>query len=332
MFNSKNILIVAGSLSVALMLQACSSGAKSPTPGAGGSYLHVSVPDFYFGTRNIGTSATQVIEIANRGGDVYPINSVKVVGDNADEFSTDFYDKIILNPTEVIKLNVTFKPVTNGKKNAKLDIDFDTIKQVSDEVNQNEQRYYQAMDLENNKQFDESLQTYSDYVASKPVTPNKHRAAIKLPVIKEASLYGDGPDFSMYLTAMNARSAGELDRAVAELEAIEMLHSDSYIADDAAYLNAYIELMDKEDYAAAERKMKALRANYPDSNYYDTALYSEALAHMEMGNRQLARSIFEDLKYRHTGIDSLGFTFAKDNIISRMWFERADNALAELDG
>lgn len=111
-----------------------------------------------------------------------------------------------------------------------------------------------------------------------------------------------------------------------------MLHSDSYIADDAAYLSAYIELMDKKNYAAAERKMKALRTKYPDSTYYDTALYSEALAHMEMGNRQLARSIFEDLKYRHTGIDSLGFTFAKDNIISRMWFERADNALAELNG
>ena len=99
MFNSKNIITVAFSLGVALALQACSSGAKGPTPGAGGSYLHVSVPDFYFGTRNIGTSATQVIEIANRGGDVYPINSVKVVGTNADEFSTDFYDISTLIPS-----------------------------------------------------------------------------------------------------------------------------------------------------------------------------------------------------------------------------------------
>jgi len=140
MFNYKNILTASCTLSVALLIQACASGSNAPTPGVGGSYLHVSVPDFYFGTRNIGTSATQVIEIANRGGDVYPINSVKVTGNNADEFSTDFYDQIVLNPSEVIKLNITFNPVTSGKKNAELDIDFDTIKQVSDEVNRNEQR------------------------------------------------------------------------------------------------------------------------------------------------------------------------------------------------
>jgi len=318
-----------------IALQACSSGGESgpaaPTPGVGGSYLHVSVPDFYFGTRDIGTSATQTIEIANRGGDVYPIKQIRVTGDHADEFSTDFYNEIVLNPAEAINLHVTFEPISDGRKSAALDIDFDTVVQVTDEQNQHEQSYYRAKDLELAGDYNRSLAEYGDYMQGKPVTKNKYRAAIKAPVLKEAALYGDGEDFNLYLSAMNARDAGELDRAVADLQVIEILHADSYLADDAAYLRAYIDLMDNKDYAAAEKSMKKLRTDYPDSNYYDTALYSEGMAHQEMGNRQLARSIFEDLKYRHTGVQVLGVELAKDNLLSRMWFERAEQAISALD-
>jgi len=315
-----------------VVLQACSGGSSpsAPTPGVGGSYLHVSVPDFYFGTREVGSSSTQTIEIANRGGDVYPIKSIKVKGNNPDEFTTDFYDEIVLNPAEAIKLNITFEPLTDGRKDAELDIDFETIQQVTPAANQHEQQYYRALDLEKNQEYGKSLAVYDDYMRGDPVTKNKFKAAIKAPVLKEAALYGEGDDFDLYLGAMNARGAGEYDRALADLDAFEALHAESYLADDAAYMRAYIELMDKEDYAAAEKSMKALRTKYPDSNYYDTALYSEGLAHQEMGNRQLARNIFEDLKYRHTGASAFGISVSKDNILSRMWFDRADTALEQL--
>jgi len=328
--------ILASSIVVALSIQACagegSSGPAAPTPGVGGSYLHVSVPDFYFGTRDVGSRATQTIEIANRGGDVYPIKTIKVTGDNSDEFTTDFYDEIVLQPTEAIELKINFEPVTDGRKEAALDIDFDTIVQVSDADNVHEQNYYRAKDLEKSGDYEQSLAAYDEYIHGKPVTQNKQRAAIKAPVLKEASLYGEGADFDLYLNAMNARNSGELDRAVAELDALELIHADSYLADDAAYMRAYIDLIDKKDYAAAEKSMKQLRTDYPDSNYYDTALYSEGLAHQEMGNRQLARNIFADLKYRHTGVEVLGIELSKDNIVSRMWFDRAEQAIAALDG
>lgn len=326
--------ILATSIVAAFTLQACSSGSSTPaaaTPGVGGSYLHVSVPDFYFGTRDVGTEATQTIEIVNRGGDVYPIKTIKVTGDNSDEFTTDFYDEIVLQPAEAINLNIRFEPVTDGRKSAALDIDFDTIVQVTDADNVHEQNYYRAKDLEKAGDYDQSLAAYDEYIHGKPVTQNKQRAAIKAPVLKEASLYGEGEDFDLYLNAMNARNSGELDRAVAELDALELIHSESYLADDAAYMRAYIELIDKKDYAAAEQSMKQLRIDYPDSNYYDTALYSEGLAHQEMGNRQLARNIFEDLKYRHTGLEAFGIELAKDNILSRMWFDRAEQAIEALD-
>ena len=318
------------------VLQACGGGSgdsdSAPTPGVGGSYLHVSVPDFYFGTRDVGTRASQTIQISNRGGDIYPINTIKVTGDHADEFTTDFYDEIELKPAEAINLTISFEPVTDGRKSAALDIDFETIKQVTEAQNQHEQTYYRAKELEDEMDFEQSQAAYSDYIQGEPATKNKYKAAIKLPVLKEASLYGDGDDFDLYLSAMNAREAGAMDQALADLDAMSILHADSYLADDAAYLRAYIQLIDKKDYSAAESSMKQLRSDFPDSNYYDTALYSEGLAHQEMGNRQLARNIFADLKYRHTGVEVLGVSLAKDNLISRMWFERADQALAELDG
>ncbi len=327
---SKTLLAVAlGSL-----LQACGGGTEStsaPTPGVGGSYLHVSVPDFYFGTRDVGSRASQVIKISNRGGDIYPINTIKVTGDHADEFTTDFYDEIVLNPAEAMNLTISFEPVTDGRKNAALDIDFDTITQVTEAQNQHEQTFYEAKDLEQQGNYAQSRAAYQDYIQGEPATKNKYQAAIKAPVLKEASLYGEGDDFDLYLDAINAREAGELDKALADLDALEILHANSYLADDAAYLRAYIQLIDQQDYNAAETSMKNLRSDFPDSSYYDTALYSEGLAHKEMGNRQLARNIFADLKYRHTGVDVLGVALAKDNLISRMWFDRAERELSALD-
>jgi len=330
-FKKTLVVVALGSFG---LLHGCggSSGPKAPTPGVGGSYLHVSVPDFYFGTREVGTQASQTINIANRGADAYPIKSIKVTGDHADEFSTDFYKEIVLNPAEAIDLEVNFAPVTDGRKYAALDIDFETIVKAPAAKSRHEQKYYQARDLEQAGQYDQSLAAYDDYMQGEPATKNKIKAAIKAPVLKEAALYGEGADFDLYLNAMNARESGQFDRAFADLDTIEILHSDSYLADDAAYLRAYINLIDKKDYRAAEKSMKKLRTDYPDSNYYDTALYSEGVAHQQMGNRQIARNIFEDLKYRHTGVDVLGVQLSKDNLISRMWFDRAEQALANLDG
>lgn len=329
-----------------ILLQACSGGGSgdaggsagnvnvTETPevvrGVGGSFLFVSVPDFYFGTKDVGTSATQEIELANRGGDVYPISHLTIKGENADEFQTDFVDEIVLNPAEAVNISVTFEPLTDGRKFAELDIDFDSIVQATEEENLNELRFYNAQELESKQRYDQSLQQYEQYIEAGPVTTNERKAIIKAPVLSEGKLYGQGQDFDLYINALNYRESGDYALANAELATIEILHSDSYIADDALYLKAYIELMDKKDYSAAASSMKELRNRYPDSNYYDTALYSEAIAHQELGNNKIAKSIFEDLRYRHTGVDLLGVVMSKDNVISRMWFKRANDALAEL--
>lgn len=310
-----------------------SSSANVPVgPGPNGSYLFVSAPDFYFGTRDVGTVATQQIELTNRGADIYPINSLIITGDNAEEFSTDLRTPLTLNPAERVRVNVSFAPIDEGRKFADLDIDFDTITMVDAETNANEASFYRARDLEDQGDYQESKETYANYIDNRPVVDvNKQRAAIKLPVIREAERYGADGDFELYLDAMNARDAGDLDSAVQTLDTLILLHADSYLADDALYLKAYIDLMDRGDHSAALRSLQALRTDYPDTTYYDTSLYAEALAQQGLGNDVLARSIYLDLRERHTGIDSFGITLPKDNVLSRLWFNRASNGLDSLD-
>jgi len=188
----------------------------------------------------VGTTRTQSIEVVNRGGDIYPINSLAVSGDNRDEFVSDFYGPITLNPSEAVRLNITFQPGASQK--------------------------------------------YSDYIKTSPaVDVNKKRAAIKLPVIKESEVYGEGHGFKGYLRAMDARDAGNYRIAHSHIDQLMITDSTGYLADDALYLKGYIQLMDEQNYAAAQKTMQQLRRTYPDTSYYDTALYSEALALEALG-------------------------------------------------
>lgn len=315
-----------------MLLQACGGGGgggdnNPPQTGINGTYLHVSVPEFYFGTKDVGTTATQRIQIANRGADVYPLKSLTIDGENAEEFASDLIDDVVLNPAEAITVGISFKPITDGRKFANFVVDYDTIQMVEESVNRNEQNYYQAKALEDAGNYQSAKQSYNDYIDGDPVTINKRRAAIKLPVIEESEVYGDGEDFDLYLSALDLREAGELAEAATATDILQTLYADSYLADDALYLKGYIQLMDEKNYTEALRTMQALRKAYPDSTYYDTALYSEAIAQQEIGNDAVAREILLDLRYRHTGVDVLGVTMAKDNLVSRLWFDRANAAL-----
>lgn len=322
---------------VAAALVGCSSGGGDTSasdragPGTNGSFLFVDSPTYYFGTTNVGTDRTQAIELVNRGGDVYPIEAINIIGDNREEFTSDFHGPVTLNPSEAVRLHVTFQPVSDGRKFANIDIDFDTIVQVTDRQNQLEQKYYAANESERKQDYGAARKQYSEYVSSSPaVDVNKRRAAIKLPVINEAKNYSEGNDFKGYLNAMNARDAGDYDAALGQIDQIMIAESDGVFADDSLYLKGYIELIDTKDYAAAQETMEQLRRSYPDTTYYDTALYSEALALQSLGNDALATEILLDLRYKHTGIEAFGLSMPKDNVLSRVWFDRASTALEQM--
>lgn len=300
------------------------------TTGAPANFLVASVPDFYYGTRTVGTASTQQIELSNRSGDIYPIHRLELVGPDAEQFKTNFIGEITLNPTEKIAIDVTFSPITDGQKSAELHVEYDIIKQVSDEANRNEQNYYKASELEQRGDLDASAATYQTYLAGKPQTPNKLRAAIKFPVLSESERHGKGEGFDLYLSAINKRDENNHLGAIIKLNELLVTEAQSTYADDALYMRGYIQLMDTADYRGARDSMRQLREQYPDSKYYDTALYSEALANDEMGEKNDAGTLYQDLKNRHTseGAKMLNLDLPKDNYLSRLWFDRAKQGLA----
>lgn len=313
------------------IIAACGGGGSGDALPAGveRDYLNVSITEYYFGTRDVGTSTTQTIELANWSGDIYPINQLTINGEDAEEFGLNFHGGISLAPSQKIAIDVTFTPVTEGMKTAEVDVDYDIIKQVTAEENINEQKFYTAAALEDKKSYKESLEHYQKYIDGKPVTANKKRAEIKVPVLAESSRRGAGPAFDLYVAAMNKREAGDTDKAVRLLEKLEHEYPDSYLADDAIYFKGYIELIDQEDYINARRSMEILQRIYPESTYVDTAIYSEGIALEELGQYKLAQQKFSELAQRHTSnsMSALNLSVAKDNFLSRMWFTRAKQAI-----
>ncbi|MBX2886421.1 MAG: tetratricopeptide repeat protein [Granulosicoccus sp.] len=315
---------------LALALSAC-GGEEAPKNNA--TFLHVSVSDFYFGTRNVGTTATQKIELSNRSGDIYPLNRLTLKGVNADEFNTNFGGGITLNPGQKVAVDVSFTPLTNGPKNAVLDVDYEVITQVTEEDNLNEQVYYEARDLESAGEYSKSGQQYNEYLSNKPVTLNKKRAEIKLPVLSEADRHGAGEELDQYLQAINSRHDGASAESLETLEALVESYPDSYLADDALYLQGYIQLLDYDDPGRATDTMADLRKQYPDSTYFDTALYSEAIAYEQLGDATAARKLFDQLIARHKSETwaRINLNMPKDDFVSRLWFQRASDGLARLD-
>jgi len=314
-------------------LSACKSDEtpdQASGPGPNGSYLFVTSDNFYFGTTPVGTTRTQRVEIANRGADAYPINKFEVIGDNREEFKTVLPEPLVLQPAEVIRLEVAFQPVTDGRKYADINIEFDVIDLAPEADNKKELAFYDAKDFETRQDYQSATKKYAQYLATEPsVAINKRRASIKLPVVRESATHGDGGDFKTYLAALNAREQGDLERALFEADQVIVANADSYVADDALYLRGYIQLMDQKNYLQAQKTMQQLRRDYPESNYYDTALYSEALALQALGRHDTAAEILQDLRYKHTAFTAFGIALPKDSVISRLWFDRANDALAE---
>lgn len=324
----------------AILLSACSGGggdSDADSRGINGTYLSVTHQSqvlgenaeqvLYYGTRNVGSSESLAVRIANQGADVYPLTNITVEGENADEFVTMSLDEITLQPADVVNVSIAFQPITEGPKEAIFQLDYDTIQMVDESVNINEQSFYQANELESAGQFRAARQTYSEYLDNDPVTVNKRRAAIRLPIIDEAESYDGQEDLGLYLSVMTQRDEQQFNLAIQNLETFDVFYSDSYLADDAMYLKGYIQLMDSEDPASALRTMQELRERFPDTTYYDTSLFSEAMAQFDLGNELVARQILLELKDRHTGISTLGIELPKDNLLSRLWFDRATQAL-----
>jgi TolA-binding protein len=294
--------------------------------------LELSLSDYRFGVQDVGSETAQMFELKNVGVDTYPINSVTITGDNAEDFAVDVQEGITLEPGDKMDLKVAFVPVGEGQRVGSLDIDYNIIEGLGS--NLVEARYYEARDLEDAGDNVAAAAEYRDYLNEGSTTDNKARAMIKLSLLEEADVYGIGKDFNLYKSALNLRDDGDIDGSVAALNSLITDYEDSYLVDDAAYMLGYIQLVDQSNYEQSIESMQLLIDQYPDSNYYDTALYSQGIAEYELGNIERAEEIFLSLRERHTGVQ-LGLfemRWPKDNYVSRLWFDKADEQLATIEG
>ncbi len=188
-----------------------------------------------------------------------------------------------------------------------------------------------AWRLESIGDYNSAAETYRAYLLSSPAKSAERRnARLKLPVLQEAAQFGPSAELDLYLSALNSRAAGDTASALALLDRIIANYQYSNYYDDALYLKAYIEMMDNYDFQRAHNTLQSLRYAHPGSRYYDTALYSEAIAQEQLGNRALAISKLQELRERHTSISLAGLKLPKDAFTSRLWFDRSNDRLKYL--
>ena len=188
-----------------------------------------------------------------------------------------------------------------------------------------------AWRLESIGDYSNAAEAYRDYLLSDPEKSAQRRnARLKLPVLQEAAQYGRSAELDLYLSALNSRATGDTSSALALLDRIITNYQHSHYYDDALYLKAYIEMMDNYDFQRAHNTLQTLRYAHPTSRYYDTALYSEAIAQEQLGNQPLAISKLEELRERHSLISVAGLHLPKDSFMSRLWFDRSNERLKYL--
>jgi TolA-binding protein len=311
----------------AMTLAGCVAEEEDGVSGQEVSGLQLSLTDYRFGTQEVGSRTPQTFEIANVGVDSYPINSVTMTGEHPNDFELIDLPATTLEPGDRMEIHVAFSPVGEGPRNGTLDVNYSTIAGFGS--NAVEAIYYSARTAEESGDTVGAAFEYRRYLAGGNSTDNRARAIIKATFLEEADVYGTGTDFYIYREALNQRDSGDVAGALDSLQALLEDYPDSYLADDSQYMIAYMNLVDLSDYEAAYNGMQTLIETQPDSSYVDTALYSQGLAQSELGNAEAAEAIFTSLKDRHTGIklDLFEMSYPKDNYLSRLWYEKADEQI-----
>lgn len=138
-----------------------------------------------------------------------------------------------------------------------------------------------------------------------------------------------GESLRVFLRALNLRESGDIEQALAALGVIAAADPAGTLTDDALYVSAYLQIMDRYDFAAARQALQTLEARFPESAYSDSASYLDAIALEQLGQTEQARERLLGLRERHTALDlPLDFRWPRGSVLSRYWYDRADRRLA----
>lgn len=149
----------------------------------------------------------------------------------------------------------------------------------------------------------------------------------RIAVLQESADAGES--LAVFLKALALRDNGDIDKALVELGSIASAYPAGALTDDALYISAYLQVMDRYDFAAARTALRTLNQRFPESAYSDSAQYLDAIALEQLGETAAARLALIDLRDRHTALSlPLNFRWPSGTVLSRYWFDRADRRLA----
>ncbi|MFK7856992.1 MAG: M12 family metallo-peptidase [Granulosicoccus sp.] len=187
--------------------------------------------------------------------------------------------------------------------------------------------YERALDQIETKHYSDALASLRFLQKRYPKFKKIAAVQTRIAVLQESADAGES--LAVFLRALALRDSGEIDRALIELATIASAYPAGALTDDALYITAYLQVMDRYDFHAARTALGTLNQRFPASAYSDSALYLDAIALEQLGETQAARVALMDLRDRHTALSlPLNFRWPSGSVLSRYWFDRADRRLA----
>lgn len=192
------------------------------------------------------------------------------------------------------------------------------------------EHYDNALALIESRSYTDALALLRRLQAYFPAFEKLSSVQTRIAVLQEADDAGNV--LSHYLSALDKRDTGDVDGALTALDFILHQYKGSSLNDDALYLKAYVQIMDRYDFAAARFTLAQLQTTFPESSYQDSAEYLDAIALEQMGETERAKMSMEALRDRHTALSlPFGFSWPAGNVLSRYWYDRADRRLSIIE-
>ena len=201
--------------------------------------------------------------------------------------------------------------------------------EIADEQ-QAQQAYEKARLFIDSQQYSNALQLLRKINTQYPRFNQLAAVQTRIAVLHEATDAGNA--LTHYLSALDKRDSGDADAAISSLAFIIQQYAQNSLLDDALYLKAYVEAMDLYDFNQSLATLSVLESRYPDSAYTNSANYLRAINLEQIGNTIEAISQLEMLRERHTALAlPFGFRWPEGTVLSRYWYERADQRLNMLN-
>lgn len=190
-----------------------------------------------------------------------------------------------------------------------------------------QRQYASALNYIENGRYMKALSSLRQLQRQFPTFSKMSAVQTRIAVLQESADAGNS--LAVFLSALTLRDQGDVEAALQALYAISTADPAGALTDDALYVTAYMEVMDRYDFRAARVALSMLESRFPESAYSDSAEYLDAIALEQLGETEAARARLIALRDRHTALNlPMKFRWPKGSVLSRYWFDRADRRLA----